>query len=74
VLHVLFLLIAVILSGTFGNSLASVFAITGFFGGAARYSAVLARKKHDEVERATANGFFFGLFLGLLCLLVDYLA
>jgi hypothetical protein len=70
----LFLLIGVILTGTFGNSLTSVFAITGFFGGAARYSAVLARKDHDEVERATANGFFFGLLLGLLSLLVDYLA
>jgi hypothetical protein len=41
----LFLLFAVILTGTFGNSLTSV-----------------------------ANGFFFGLFLGLLSLLVDYIA
>lgn len=46
----LFLLIAAILTGTFGNSLTSVFAITGFFGGAARYSAVLARKEHDGLN------------------------
>lgn len=68
------LLIAAILAGTFANSVAAVFAVSGFFGGAARYAAILARQAHDEVERATATGFFFGLLLGLLCLLVDYLA
>jgi hypothetical protein len=71
---VFFLLIAAILTGTFANSVAAVFAVSGYFGGAARYAAVLARQENDEVERATANGFFFGFFLGLLCLLVDYLA
>jgi hypothetical protein len=74
VFHVFFLLTAAILTGTFSDSVAAVIAVSGFFGGAARYAAVLARQEHDKVERATANGFFFGFFLGLLCLLVDYLA
>lgn len=69
-----FLLIAGVLTSTVSDSVATVVAVSGFFGGAARYSAVLARRELDEVERATANGFFFGFFLGLLCLLVDYLA
>ena len=70
----LLVLIAGILIETLSDAAAVVVAVTGVFGGASRYAAVLARWEKDKVERATANGFFFGLCLALLCVLVDFLA
>jgi hypothetical protein len=63
-----------ILTETLSDGAALVLAITGLFGGSARYAAVLARRTEDEIERATATGFFFGFVLALLGLLVDSLA
>lgn len=66
--------IAGILTEAFSDAAAVVVAVTGFFGGASRYAAVLAGWEKDKVERATANGFFFGLCLAVICVLVDFLA
>jgi hypothetical protein len=66
--------IAGILIETLSDAAAVVVAVTGIFGGSSRYAAVLAGWDKDKVERATANGFFFGLCLAVLCGLVDFLA
>jgi hypothetical protein len=66
--------IAGILTDTLSDAAAVVVAVTGLFGGASRYAAVLAGWGKDKIERATANGFFFGLCLAVLCVLIDFLA
>ena len=55
------------------DAVTAILAFTGLFGGAAHYGAILARQKKDEVDRATALGFFIGIGLGVLILVRDYL-
>ncbi|HEY8502579.1 MAG TPA: hypothetical protein VIL21_07815 [Solirubrobacterales bacterium] len=62
-----------IFTRTFSDAAAALIAFTGLFGGAAHYSAILARRDKDEVERTTAFGFFLGFGLGAIVLLVDVL-
>lgn len=69
-----YLLFAGVLTGSLPDAAAAVLAVTGLFGGSARYAAILARRDKDEVERATAMGFFFGFGLSLLGLGIDSLA
>jgi hypothetical protein len=63
------------LGGIFTNAVSGAVAVlvgvTGLFGGAARYAAVLAGRSKPEVEKATAFGFFSGFGLGVLVLLID---
>lgn len=63
------------IGGIFGDALSGAVAVlvgvTGLFGGAARYAAVLSGRDKLEIERATAFGFFFGFGLGVLALLID---
>jgi hypothetical protein len=47
---------------------------TGVIGGAARYAAVLHGRSEDEIERATAIGFFVGLGFTVLALVSEYAA
>lgn len=60
-----------IFSSALSGAVAVLVGVTGLFGGAARYAAVLAGRGKPEVERATALGFFFGFGLGVLALLID---
>jgi hypothetical protein len=48
--------------------------ITGLIGGAARYAAVLSGRTEQEVERATAIGFFLGLGLAVMARMSEYAA
>jgi hypothetical protein len=45
--------------------------ISGLIGGGAHYAAVLAGKGEQEIERATALGFFLGFGFGAVALLID---
>lgn len=60
-----------IFSDALSGAVAVLIGVTGLFGGAARYAAVLAGRRKSEVERATAFGFFSGFGLGVLVLLID---
>jgi hypothetical protein len=60
-----------LLASSLPDAVAAVLAVTGLFGGSAHYAAILARWEKDEVERATAFGFFFGFGLSLLGLGID---
>lgn len=60
-----------IFSEAVSGAVALLIASTGLAGGAARYGAVLARRDEQEIERATAFGFFFGFGLGAFALLID---
>jgi hypothetical protein len=66
---------ALSLAGIFTDALSGAVAVligvTGLFGGAAHYAAVLTGRSEREVERATAIGFFLGFGLGALALAVD---
>ncbi len=68
-------MIDLVLGGIFTNELsgavAALVGFTGLFGGAAHYGAVLAGRRKQEVERATAFGFFVGVGLGVLVLVLD---
>lgn len=70
----LYVLLASVLTTRLPDAIAALVAVTALFGSAARYAAVLAGREESELERATAFGFFFGFALGLLGLLVDYMA
>jgi hypothetical protein len=67
-----YLLLAGIFTKGLPDSMTSLLAFTGLFGGSARYAAVLARWDKGRVERATATGFFFGFVFCGLGLLIDY--
>lgn len=57
------------------SSMAALVALaTGVLGGAARYAAVLSGRSEQEVERATAIGFFVGLGFTAMTLLSEYAA
>lgn len=63
-----------------GGIVSSVSSILGFAAvvtaaaaGATRYGAVLAGSDKDGVERATAIGFYLGVAVSILLLLVDRL-
>jgi hypothetical protein len=71
---VFYVLLASVLTSSLPDAAAVVLTVTGLFGGAAHYAAVLAHRDRDEVERATAVGFFFGFGLGLLGLGIDSIA
>jgi len=60
-----------IVSDALSGAVAVLVGVTGLFGGAARYVAVLAGRGKLEVERATAFGFFSGFCLGVLALLIE---
>ena len=60
-----------IFTDALSDSIAALVGVTGLFGGAARYAAVLAGRSKPMIERATALGFFFGFLLGTLALLID---
>lgn len=60
-----------IVSDVLSGAVAVLVGVTGLFGGAARYVAVLTRRGKPDVERATAFGFFSGFCLGVLVLLID---
>ena len=65
------LVFAGILTDALSGSVAALIGITGLFGGAARYAAVLAGSSEREIERATAFGFFVGFGVGALVLAID---
>ncbi len=65
--------LAGIFTGALSGAVAVLIGVTGLFGGAAHYAAVLAGRSEREVERATAIGFFLGSALGALALAVDAL-
>lgn len=64
-----------VLGGIFTNGLsgavASLVGFTGLMGGAGRYSAILRGKTPNEIDRATALGFFGGLGIGCLAVLIE---
>ncbi len=62
-----------IFTNELSGAIAALVGFTGLFGGAAHYAAILAGRTQAEIERATAIGFFFGVALGALILLVDSL-
>jgi hypothetical protein len=66
--------VAAIHSETLSSAAALVALATGVIGGAARYAAVLGGRSENEVERATAIGFFVGLGFTALTLLSEYAA
>ena len=61
-----------IFTTAFSDAVAATISLTALFGGAARYAAVLVNRTKEEVERATAYGFFFGFWLGAVVLLIDF--
>jgi hypothetical protein len=69
--------IGFVLGGIFANQIAGAVALliglTGLFGGAAHYAAILAGWPERDVERATGIGFFLGGSLGILGLIADAL-
>jgi hypothetical protein len=68
------LLVASIHSEALSDAAALVALATGIIGGAARYAAVLNGRSDQEVERATAIGFFVGLGFVGMALLRQYAA
>ncbi|HEX4464591.1 MAG TPA: hypothetical protein VH042_08140 [Solirubrobacterales bacterium] len=63
------------LSGFFtddpSGAVAALIGFTGLMGGAGRYGAVLVNRNESEIERATAIGFFGGLVVGCIALLIE---
>jgi Cu/Ag efflux pump CusA len=64
-----------VFGGIFTNGLSSAVAalvgFTGLMGSAGRYGAILVKRNEPKVERATAIGFFGGLAIGCIALLVE---
>ncbi len=64
-----------VLGGIFTNGLSGAVAVliglTGLMGGAGRYGAILRGKTPSEIDRMTALGFFIGLGVGCLALLIE---
>jgi hypothetical protein len=53
--------------------LSFVAVVTAACTGAARYTAVLLGRDQEQIERATAGGFFVGLVVSVILLLLDLL-
>jgi len=68
-----FLPVAGVLTENLSDAATAILAFTGLFGGSSHYGAILAGKKKNAVDRATAFGFFMGIGLGALMLVRDYL-
>ena len=62
-----------ILTSELSGAVAVLAGLTGLFGGAAHYAAVLANRSERGVERATGLGFFSGFAIGILILAADIL-
>jgi hypothetical protein len=64
-----------VLGGIFTNGLsgaiASLVGFTGLMGGAGRYRAILQGRTPSEIDRATALGFFGGLGVGCLVMVIE---
>jgi hypothetical protein len=62
-------------AGIFTNGLSGAVAVlisfTGLVGGMGRYAAILLARTPSEIDRATALGFFGGLGVGGLALLIE---
>jgi hypothetical protein len=67
-----------VVGGIFTNGLSGAVAVliglTGLVGGAGRYGAILRGKTPSEIDRTTAFGFFIGLGVGFLALLIESMA
>jgi hypothetical protein len=60
-----------ILTNGLSGAFAAVVGLTGLMGGAGRYGAILRGKTPSEIDRTTAFGFFIGLGVGCLALLIE---
>jgi hypothetical protein len=65
-------LLATVHSVGLSGAAALVALATGVAGGTSRYAAVLYGRSEQEVERATAIGFFAGLGFTVMVLLSEY--
>jgi hypothetical protein len=65
------ILFAGIFSGDISPVIASLVGFTGLVGGVGRYRAILQGRASNEVDRATALGFFGGLGLGCLAVVIE---
>ncbi len=55
------------------GAVAALVGFTGLLGGGAHYAAILSGRTKQEIERATAIGFFVGFGLGMVILVTDSL-
>ncbi len=62
-----------VLTQDLSGAIALIVACAGLFAGAARYAATLMRRSKEEIDLATAYGFFFGAALGCFIVLLDLL-
>jgi hypothetical protein len=60
-----------ILAGGLSGVVATLIGCTGLVGGTGRYGAILFGATSDEIDRATALGFFWGLGVGCLVILFE---
>jgi hypothetical protein len=60
-----------IFAGGLSGVVATLIGCTGLVGGAGRYGAILLGATPDEIDRATAFGFFWGLGVGCLAVLFE---
>lgn len=60
-----------VLAGGLSGVVATLIGCTGLVGGTGRYGAILFGATPDEIDRATAFGFFWGLGVGFLAILFE---
>jgi hypothetical protein len=65
------ILLAGIFSGGISPAIALLVGFTGLVGGAGRYRAILQGRAPGEIDRATALGFFGGLSVGCLVVVIE---
>jgi hypothetical protein len=65
------LVIGGIFTSGFSGAVASLVGFTGLMGGAGRYGTILRGGSPSEIDRATAWGFFVGLGVGCLAILIE---
>jgi hypothetical protein len=61
-----------IFAGGLSGVIATLIGCTGLAGGTGRYGAILLGATPDEIDRATAFGFFWGLGVGCLAILFEF--